>query len=211
MTNQNFTGHHLREEAPSAPGIVTTQDVLSDQLGHFASREKEEFLATQHELTTGQILQRSWESEGEYRARAKKFRKENGVAPAKPGLTMDPIRARRELERMERSHRKTPIPTEKDRLAKRREDWRYMNELRAVISAEPFDYEKTPLPDPAAETAKRYNQFASHKDPDQRKSLCAVSPDLEVIKLVMQHDADDRVRAAAETRYGQLLAGGGRG
>lgn len=185
------------------------RDVLAAQLDNFASTEKIEFLATQHELRTGQVLLRDGETPAEFKERRKLFLKEHGKKFEKAAVVINPSSARQQLTRMERSYRTRSINWDDEKQAAiAREDFRLMNEFRRILGMEQYDYENTAVPQLSTETHDRYAKFSTLPDAETKIAALATVDDPELARLIATHDSNEKVRAEAETRFGQLLMTG---
>lgn len=194
--NMNF----VRGEAGT-----TVAAALGAKVGNFSSPETIEFLATQHELTTGQVLRRADETDEQYERRRAEFDITHAGQYVKPTLVMDPPTARRELARLERHYRTHPLSKRKGDIAKAREDWTYMNQCRRILAMPAFDYETQEVPTIGPELHEKFQKFSKVPDVDSRIAACSNIEDIDVARLVAIHDPSDKVRVAAENRHGQLI------
>lgn len=203
-------------------GFTTAQDgalatvVLADQLGGFITPEKEDFLATQYELTTGIVLRRSTEEivdgmkpeeqrrrEAKYQARYATFRAERPAVP-KRELVMDPAMARKTLDQMERSFRVAVKPRTKIDRERAEHDYSFMNNLRSLLGQQPHDYATTPLPDPGQLLASDYHRFQQNVEPEARIQIVRGLTNLALVRAIAANDPSERVRVVAEDRFGAL-------
>lgn len=189
-------------------GSATATDVLGGQLSNFATKEQVDFLATQHEIKTGEAVRRDGENESKFKVRAKALAK---TAPPPRTIVMDPAKAHRTLAKMERHYRLHNVQwDDRAEADKATADFEYMNALRANLGMSPVDYRNEAPSDPSEEEKNRYAKFQTLTDPEDRMTAARASDDGSLMRLVALHDADVNVRAAAESRYTELLVGTGR-
>lgn len=204
----NFVSGESRKGMDGKPVYPKARDVLASQLGNFTSPAKLEFLAQQHELKTGQVLQRDGESDAAYLKRRKEFLTEHKGEFEKVDVAVNPVTARRELDRMERSYRPRQINWKDEReAAAARDDFRMMNVFRRVLGIDGHDYEKEGVPNDAVlpETMEKYVRFAALPDEATKIAALATVDDPNLARVITAHETNEKVRAAAENRYGQLM------
>lgn len=184
-------------------GIRATE-VLGAKLGNFVSRDVEDFEARQHELKTGEILMRSWESEAEYLERKAKWGEQHPQKVA-PGFVCDPAVADRELKRLTRTYGR-PIPANATEATKDIfvEKHALMNRYREVLGLDPIDYNQTPDEEVTLTIEEKFSIFSERYSAAERRALIADANHLDFVRLVATKDPDQKVRDAAETRLSQL-------
>jgi hypothetical protein len=184
---------------------ATAPEIMGGRLGNFFTREQEEFAAVQHEMRTGEIVPRTWETAEETQIRASKLQ----LVPDRPDLMMSPPLARAQLARLERQYRTRPVNVKnKTELAKATDEFAYMNKLRKILGMPEHDYLKEPAPDVNEALHVAYAEFSKIPEAEQRLAKVASIDDPLLLKLIATMDVDQAVKRAAEIRYGQIVVGG---
>ena len=186
-------------------GAFVTQ-VYQNEIGGFCTPAKERLLMEQHLKKTGVLLRYSWEigeNETAWTRRLHKHLKANPHGP-RARTRMPKEMARKALVKMERTYAHRMIsPKKADK--REDEDFRHMNELRAIIGLEAWNYREKGVPEASKEAQAIYEEIQEIAEPDARMAAVRTVNFPDVLRLVMLNDSYAAVRELAEKRYGEMM------
>jgi hypothetical protein len=213
----------MSEPQPQEPQFVPTAEmkrphgafvtqVYASEIGGFCTPLKERLLMLAHLKKTGVLLRYSFEigkRETEWETRLYEHLTANRKV-VKPRLHMPKEQARRELQRLERTYIGREFSKKVDERKSQMADFAYMNDLRAILGMEEWDYATNGVPDVTQELEDAFTELQTIIEPDARMAAVRAIDNLDLLRLIILNDSHASIRELAERRYGELLVSGGK-